>query len=476
MKSLISGQNTLLNSTQLTVTLTCDIGANWQQSDIDPLIFLLTQQDKVRCDEDFIFYNQPTTPNHSIALKTQTNTAIIDVNLDLLDEAIQKIVFCLAIDGEDTFRQLTTLKLSIENELDYIIELDQRTEKSLILGQCYRYKDQWKFRALGQGYNQGLYPLVVSYGVEVEDHGDNDTPLTEPAPEEEKNIASPTEPHKNDSTTPDVVEEPQEEEELALNLEDDPSIEEEPIKEADYTEKYQRLDKSVLSRSAVLRPLLIPFKSNLEKYQLSGAQFHIAFVLEATHSMSYQFIGKNTQVMLSRTLLAAEYFNENGEMELWAFAERCKKYQNVTLDNQENYINNLQSQKGKSLFSSAFSVLPNLGIRNNEVPVMEEVLETFKDSTIPVVVVFITDGHITQTDGIRQILTQSTNYPIFWKFIGLCGSDYDLLEELNKGNDPFIHNTHFFRIDHFRKVSNNNFYDNLFIGIKDWLEKQKTCN
>lgn len=36
------------------------------------------------------------------------------------------------------------------------------------MGEVYRYRGNWKLRALGQGFNGGLEPLAVSYGVDVE--------------------------------------------------------------------------------------------------------------------------------------------------------------------------------------------------------------------------------------------------------------------------------------------------------------------
>jgi tellurium resistance protein TerD len=37
----------------------------------------------------------------------------------------------------------------------------------MIFGELYRYGSEWKFRAVGQGYNGGLGPLARSFGVQV---------------------------------------------------------------------------------------------------------------------------------------------------------------------------------------------------------------------------------------------------------------------------------------------------------------------
>ena len=58
---------------------------------------------------------------------------------------------------------------------------------------------------------------------------------------------------------------------------------------------------------------------------------------------------------------------------------------------------------------------------------MEEIVDYFKDSKIPVYVVFITDGGISKTRAIKDAIRRSANYPIFWKFVG-GGSSYGILK------------------------------------------------
>ena len=61
---------------------------------------------------------------------------------------------CLNADGE---REIARYDLSE----------DSSTETAMIFGELYRYGNEWKFRAVGQGYNGGLGPLARSFGVNV---------------------------------------------------------------------------------------------------------------------------------------------------------------------------------------------------------------------------------------------------------------------------------------------------------------------
>ncbi|WP_283797806.1 VWA domain-containing protein [Klebsiella pneumoniae] len=106
------------------------------------------------------------------------------------------------------------------------------------------------------------------------------------------------------------------------------------------------------------------------------------------------------------------------------FAERHKKYPDVTLRRTILTDTLLPFRtRGKR---SAREILPGLGGTNNEPPVMNEVIDYFKESTLPVFAVCITDGGIRKTREIKEAIRRSANYPVFWKFVGLGGSNYGI--------------------------------------------------
>ncbi len=94
--------------------------------------------------------------------------AVVHFALDQIPDTIQKIAITMVIDGSDTISGLAQLKLSAESQATFFVDLNGRTEKAVIMGEVYRYQGNWKLRALGQGFNGGLEPLAVSYGVDVE--------------------------------------------------------------------------------------------------------------------------------------------------------------------------------------------------------------------------------------------------------------------------------------------------------------------
>ncbi|MFZ5266000.1 VWA domain-containing protein, partial [Enterobacter roggenkampii] len=176
--------------------------------------------------------------------------------------------------------------------------------------------------------------------------------------------------------------------------------------------------------------------------------------------------------LLDRIAVLAVQFDDDGEMDLWGFAEKHRKYLNVTLSNLDNYVETIQGS-GKR---SRWELLPGLGGTNNEPPVMEEIVDYYRDSKLPVYIVFITDGGISKTKAIKDAIRRSANYPIFWKFVGLGGSNYGILKNLDDFTDRKIDNTHFFAMDNFATVSDEALYDNLLEEFRTWIDEAKLKN
>ena len=167
------------------------VGLGWdtrstdgQDFDLDASAFLLKEGDKVRGDTDFIFYNQLKSPEGSVEHTGDNLTGegegddeVIKVDLSRVPPDIQKISVVVTIhDGEarrQNFGMVSNAFIRIVNEAGgaeiarYDLSEDASTETAMIFGEVYRNGPEWKFRAVGQGYNGGLGPLARNFGVNV---------------------------------------------------------------------------------------------------------------------------------------------------------------------------------------------------------------------------------------------------------------------------------------------------------------------
>jgi len=150
--------------------------------DLDASGFLLNEAGKVRSDSDFIFYNQLKSSDGSVEHTGDNLTGegdgddeAIKVDLTRVPAEIQKVAVAVTIHDADNRKQnfgmVQNAFIRVVNDSDnkeiarYDLSEDYSTETALIFGEVYRHGAEWKFRAVGQGFQGGLAPLARNYGV-----------------------------------------------------------------------------------------------------------------------------------------------------------------------------------------------------------------------------------------------------------------------------------------------------------------------
>jgi tellurium resistance protein TerD len=182
--SLKKGGNVSLSKTDPSLKK-IHIGLGWQDGfDLDVAAFMVTENGKVRRDEDFIFFNQLISLCGSVMHTGDDrvgggdeggdNEALI-IDFDKVPEAIRRVIVCANIDDAElrkqNFGQVDNAFMRIVN-LDNDVEIarfdlseDYSTETAMIFGEVYRHNDEWKFKAVGQGFAGGLESLCEKFGV-----------------------------------------------------------------------------------------------------------------------------------------------------------------------------------------------------------------------------------------------------------------------------------------------------------------------
>ncbi|MFE3552769.1 TerD family protein [Streptomyces kronopolitis] len=152
--------------------------ASWAQRttcEVDLVAFLVDEDEQVSCDEDFLFYGAPESPDGSVRLLADGPAEqTLAVRLGALPSAVRKVVVAAAVDGTPTFGDVGALQLTAgcgssapplaQSALDAAT-----TERTLLLAELYRRGPRWRFRAVGQGYDHGLDVLARGYGVDIEE-------------------------------------------------------------------------------------------------------------------------------------------------------------------------------------------------------------------------------------------------------------------------------------------------------------------
>ncbi len=152
--------------------------------DLDASCFLLNEAGKIRSDDDFIFYNNLKSADGSVEHTGDNLTGegegddeSVIVDLPKVAANVQKIAVAVTIHDADARRQnfgsvsnafVRVVDQASGKEITrYDLTEDSSTETAMIFGEVYRHGDEWKFRAVGQGFSGGLSPLAKSFGVSV---------------------------------------------------------------------------------------------------------------------------------------------------------------------------------------------------------------------------------------------------------------------------------------------------------------------
>jgi tellurium resistance protein TerD len=150
--------------------------------DIDASAILLGVSGKAVSDRHFVFFNNSQSPDEAVAHLTEDPTGegddeAITVDLSRVGSDVERIVFVASI-YEGAERGQTFAR--VNNAFIRVIDVDRRVElarydhadedtavTALLFGEVYRHRGEWKFRAVGQGWANGLAGVAREYGVNV---------------------------------------------------------------------------------------------------------------------------------------------------------------------------------------------------------------------------------------------------------------------------------------------------------------------
>lgn len=150
--------------------------------DLDASAFLVKEDGKVRSDSDFIFYGNKegsgvthTGDNRTGDGDGDDEKIIVDLNSVPAD--VQKIAFTVTIyEAESRSQNFGMVENSYIRVVDeatgtelirYDLGEDYSIETAVVVGELYRNNGEWKFNAVGSGFQGGLAALCANYGVNV---------------------------------------------------------------------------------------------------------------------------------------------------------------------------------------------------------------------------------------------------------------------------------------------------------------------
>ncbi len=147
---------------------------------------LLLAAGRVRSAADLVHRDRPAHPSGAVrheGERTRGPLAVDTLSVDLprVESAIERIVFAVSADG-GTLGQVPDLYIEVSDPATGRVaarfdNVGASVETALLLGEFYRRQGGWKFRAVGQGYDNGPDGLAAAFGITAER-----SPAARPAP------------------------------------------------------------------------------------------------------------------------------------------------------------------------------------------------------------------------------------------------------------------------------------------------------
>ncbi|QEK11008.1 TerD family protein [Crassaminicella thermophila] len=189
--SLQKGQKVDLTKTNPGLTKVL-VGLGWDTNkydgghdfDLDAAVFMLGENGKVTSEKDFIFYNNLKDAAESVVHLGDNLTGEgegddeqVKIDLAKVPSNIHKLAFTVTIhqaaERNQNFGQVSNAFIRILNEatgeelIRYDLGEDFSIETAVVVGELYRHNGEWKFNAVGSGFQGGLAALCTSFGINI---------------------------------------------------------------------------------------------------------------------------------------------------------------------------------------------------------------------------------------------------------------------------------------------------------------------
>lgn len=153
--------------------------------DLDASVFMTKENGKVGSDDDFVFYGNLEHKTKNVIHTGDNRTGdgdgddeVIKVRFDSIPSDYTKLSVAVTIYDADNrlqnFGMVNNAYVRVVDEetgeelIRYDLSEDFSTETAIVVADIYKKNGEWKFKAVGSGYNGGLVSLCRQYGIDAE--------------------------------------------------------------------------------------------------------------------------------------------------------------------------------------------------------------------------------------------------------------------------------------------------------------------
>ncbi len=409
--------------------------------DADLSAFLVGAGGTVRSDDDFVFYNQPSGAGGAVRHlgKAQEPGRTVDrVQLDVatLPADVDRVVIGASLDGQGTFGRLSSLAVEVGAPgaaAAIRCGLEASIETAMVFAEVYRRGEEWKVRAVGQGYASGLAGMARDVGVSIDEEP---APVVAPAP------AAPVP--------------------SAISLE---------------KQRLVRLEKD-LAQDPQLLTLVKTAGVSLDKRGLGEHTARVALVLDISASMRRLYDKGAVQRLAERVLSLGLRFDDDGEVDVFLFGGKAHHMaEGLRQKGYREFIDRALQQyplEYGTQYGAAMSI-----VRQHYFGSTDDRHHPLRER-VPVYAMFVTDGAPGDRAGAERQITAASYEPVFWQFMGIGKTtSFAFLERLDDLQGRYTDNADFFAVTPDELMGSNpipddTLFERMMTEYPDWLKRARS--
>ena len=455
MPDLTRGANVSIAGTSLQIAVS---GA--RQGAVDLMVFQLADTGKVRTDADFIFFNQPNSPEGAVRL-----TAADQLTMDLaaVPAGIERLAVAVALDDSvaGSLATIPGLGVTVSSPADQHTApaAGLTSERAAVLVEIYRRAGSWKVRNVSAGWTEGLPGLAKEHGVSVDDEPAAPPPAPQPS-------APP--PARQPSAPPPARQQSAPQQSAPQQSAPQQSA---PPPAADGV----RTVPGEATLSLVKREKLDLRKREVAKVLLTkGAQnerARIVLVLDKTGSMADEYAAGIVHRVVERMVPVAIQLDDDGSLECYMYAVSFARLPDIRIEYLEQWMSDFIHISGVHQGIDYRAI----GGYNDEIPIMNEVIDTLSGQTGPTLVLFFTDGGFSKKREITNLIKKASNLPAFWQFVGIGRNNFGVLTKLDEMTGRTVDNVGFFPVTDIDRIDDAELYRRLLQEFPDWLRAARAA-
>lgn len=466
MLSLARGQKVKLSDLTGSQSFTVGIGATASGLTFDISCFGVDENNKLSDDRYFVFYNQKSSPEGALRQLGANGPDIetFQVELGSLPASIRRLVFVLTLDGQGSLSQLQNgyfrlLASGAEVAKFEFSGNDFSTEKAIMVAEIY-FKDVWRLAAVGQGFAGGLDAVLTHFGGQEVEEAAATPQAVAPAPVRAVEPApSPSQP---------VAPAP------SVNL------------------KKIELEKKLEKQAPHLLSLAKTAQVTLEKKGLGDHTARVALCLDISISMSTLYAKGKIQRFAEKVLALGTRFDDDGAIDIFLFGAEAHDIGEMNVDNFAGFIGNIVRSyplEGGTYYGRAIRAIRKHYF-GSDAPRKSPLADT-----LPVYVMFLTDGQTGDSKETEAQLRAAAYEPIFWQFMGIgesrrvaqsqntkkglfakpkptpTRSGFEFLESLDEMSNRYVDNANFFSVADPETLPDTELYENLMGEYPQWVRE-----